>query len=68
MTNVLENNGLITKRRNEELKENGILKQDVIFDAPSTAAAFAIGWIEWKDEKGLSLKIKKIDTVRKKSE
>lgn len=43
MTNVLENKSSITKRRHEKLKENGILKQDVIFDAPSIAAAFVIG-------------------------
>ena len=52
---------IIEKRKEAEI-ENGILKEDVVFDAPSTACEFVLGrasngWKKWRCENGLYIDI-----------
>ena len=51
----------ISKRRQTAKIENNILQEDVLFDSPSGAAAFAVGnsvngWTEWKSAGGRTLR------------
>ncbi len=52
---------LIDKIEKEKEKENNILKEDILFSSPSSAASFILfysanGLTLWKNEKGISLK------------
>ena len=51
----------LIKRREKADLENNILKTDMLFASPSSAAVFVLGyaangWIEWKNKEGKTLK------------
>lgn len=52
---------VVSLRRTASIGKDRVLREDVLFGAPSSAASFVIGnsangWIEWKDESGHTLK------------
>ncbi len=63
MVCLLEGPGLLDNvvvKRNEAMIEDGILKEDIVFESPSAAGSFVVGascngWTNWRDEKGVAI-------------